>query len=141
MKLKQRLLVRESFIRVLPIANIAAGLFYQRLFELDPSLRVLFKGDMTEQGRKLMSTIKMAVYSLERWDEIRPALQELGRRHAHYGVTAKHYDTVAEALLWMLAQGLGEAFTPEVREAWIELYTSIAATMQEAAAEAVVAMA
>jgi hemoglobin-like flavoprotein len=132
---EQKVLVQNSFEQVLPIADVAAELFYGRLFELDPSLRPLFRGDMKEQGRALMSMIKVAVAGLDNLEKIVPAVQSLGRRHATYGVTDGHYDTVAAALLWTLEQGLGEAFTPEVKGAWVEVYTILATTMKDAAAE------
>ena len=132
---QQKVLVQNSFEQVLPIADVAAELFYGRLFELDPSLRPLFRGDMKEQGRALMSMIKVAVAGLNNLEKIVPAVQSLGRRHAAYGVTDAHYDTVAAALLWTLEQGLGEAFTPEVKGAWVEVYTILAMTMKEAAAD------
>ncbi len=127
-------LVRQSFAKVAPIAPTAAAMFYQRLFTLDPSLRPLFKGNMEEQGRKLISMIGTAVANLHRLHSIAAALRDLGRRHAGYGVQSSHYDTVATALLWTLEQGLGEDFTPETRQAWVDFYTILAATMQEPAA-------
>ncbi|HET7090540.1 MAG TPA: globin family protein [Anaerolineae bacterium] len=137
----QKLLVRASFEKVLPIANAAAALFYRRLFELDPSLKPLFKGDMREQGRKLMSAIQLVVAGLDRLDKIVPAVQHLGRRHAGYGVKPEHYRTVGAALLWTLEQGLGEAFTPETKDAWIAAYTLLSDTMIAAAEDEVVSIA
>lgn len=131
---EQIALVRSSFTKVVPIKETAADLFYTRLFELDPSLRPLFKGDMKEQGLKLMTMIGTAVGGLDRLDSIVPAVQALGRRHAGYGVQDKHYDTVASALLWTLEQGLGAAFTPDVKSAWTSAYGVLAGTMKEAAA-------
>ena len=127
-------LVRESFAKVAPIAPAAAAMFYDRLFVLDPSLRPLFKGDMDEQGRKLMTMIGTAVANLHRLDAVVRTVRDLGRRHAGYGVQPSHYNTVASALLWTLEQGLGDDFTPATRQAWIECYTVLAGTMQEAAA-------
>jgi hemoglobin-like flavoprotein len=127
-------LVRDSFAKVVPIAPQAAALFYGRLFVLDPSLRPLFKGDMDEQGRKLMAMIGTAVANLRNLEVIVPAVQDLGRRHAGYGVQPAHYDTVAAALLWTLGQGLGDAFTPPVEAAWTEAYTTLATVMKDAAA-------
>jgi nitric oxide dioxygenase len=126
-------LVRESFAKVAPIAETAAGLFYGRLFELDPALKPLFKGDMKEQGRKLMQMIGTAVAGLDRLDAIVPAVEALGKRHAGYGVASAHYDTVGAALLWTLEQGLGAAFTPEVKAAWAETYGLLAGVMKKAA--------
>jgi hemoglobin-like flavoprotein len=83
-------LVRESFAKVAPIAPAAAAIFYDRLFALDPALRPLFKGDMAEQGRKLMSMIGTAVADLGQLDAIVPAVRDLGRRHAGYGVQPSH---------------------------------------------------
>lgn len=135
----QKKAVQTSFARVEPIAEAAAAMFYTRLFELDPSLRRLFKGDMTEQGRKLMAMLTVAVRGLDRLDELVPAVQQLGARHAAYGVTDGHYDTVAAALLWTLDKGLGADFTPEVRDAWVAVYTVLATTMQAGAARSATA--
>jgi hemoglobin-like flavoprotein len=126
-------LVKESFDLVEPIAPQAAELFYANLFALDPSLQQLFKSDMVAQGEKLMKMIGVAVSLLGEPQTLMPALQRLGRRHADYGVSDEHYDTVGTALLTTLQQGTGVAFTPEVREAWIDVYGVIARTMKEAA--------
>ena len=128
-------LVQDSFKQVEPIAETAAALFYDRLFALDPALRPLFRGDMTEQGRKLMQALTIVVKGLTRLDKILPAVQDLGRRHVHYGVQDRHYDTVGAALLWTLEQGLGEAFTPPVKDAWATAYGLLAGAMKAAAAE------
>ena len=130
---EQKKLVKESFAMVLPIADVAAGLFYSRLFELDPALRALFKGNMEEQGRKLMTMIRVAVANLDRIDTIVPAVQNLGERHVNYGVEDDHYETVGSALLWTLEKGLGDAFTAETRVAWAEVYALLAETMKDAA--------
>lgn len=128
-------LVQSSFEKVKPIADKAAELFYQRLFELSPSLRPLFKGDMKEQERKLMATLALAVEGLRQPEKIISPVQKLGRNHAGYGVKDEYYDIVGEALLWTLAQGLGEEFTPPVRKAWEEAYKFLSEIMKDAAAE------
>lgn len=129
-------LVQRTFEAVRPIATEAAALFYGRLFELDPTLRPLFRGDLTEQGRKLMTTLAVVVKGLSRLDTILPAVEQLGARHAGYGVEEAHYDTVGAALLWTLRQGLGTAFTPEVEAAWTAAYTTLAGAMIDAARRA-----
>src|SRR5215510_5823041 len=110
--------VQSTWVKLLPIKASAAQLFYEKLFETDPSLRALFKGDMRQQGEKLMQVIDAAVNGLSRLEEITAAIQELGRRHAAYGVKDHHYDTVGVALLWTLSESLGSEFTPEAKEAW-----------------------
>lgn len=130
---KQIALVQESWNRVQPIADAAAELLYARLFALDPSLKVLFKGDMRGQGRKVMAMITVAVSSLTRLESIVPAVQALGRRHAGYGVEERHYTVVESALIWTLAQGLGAGFTREVEDAWRTAYGVLATTMKQAA--------
>jgi hemoglobin-like flavoprotein len=136
---EQKALVQTTFAKVAPIADAAAAMFYARLFELDPRLRSLFTGDMSEQGRKLMRMIGMAVNGLDRLDELVPAVRQLGIRHAGYGVTDDHYGTVAAALLWTLERGLGADYTPAVEEAWTTVYSVLATTMKEAAASVAVA--
>lgn len=126
-------LVQHSFALVEPIAPQAAAMFYDNLFKTDPSLRHLFRGDMAEQGGRLMSMIGSAVKMLGQQDKLIPVLQAMGRRHVGYGVTDAHYAPVGAALLLTLKQGLGDAFTPEVHEAWATLYGVISQTMQDAA--------
>ena len=130
---KQKALVQESFEKVRPIAETAANLFYNRLFTLDPSLRGLFRGDMNEQGRKLMQMIAVAVKGLDHLEALVPAVEELGRRHVGYGVRDAHYETVGSALLWTLERGLGADFTPEVKEAWAVVYGLLTDVMQRGA--------
>ena len=130
-------LVQDSFEQVKPIAGVAADLFYDRLFELDANLRPLFKSDLSEQKHSLMTTLSFAVAGLNRPEAILPAVRQLGARHVGYGVAAQHYQTVGAALLWTLAQGLGDQFTPDVEEAWTAVYTLLAQTMQEGTLEPV----
>lgn len=126
-------LVKSSFDKVTPIADTAAAMFYAKLFELDPTLKPLFKGDMKQQGRKLMAMIGAAVNGLGKLDQLIPVVQGLGRRHVGYGVKPEHYATVGTALLWTLEQGLGPDFTDETRDAWSEVYEVLATVMQDAA--------
>lgn len=133
---EQKQLVQSTFAMVLPIADTAAKLFYTKLFEIDPELQGLFKGDMEEQGRKLMKIIATAVNGLDKLDEIVPVVEDLGKRHVAYGVEDKDYDTVGSALIWTLQQGLDDKFTPEVEEAWVVVYTLLADTMKNAAVQA-----
>jgi len=128
-------LIKASWTAVEPIADTAAELFYGRLFELDPALRRLFRRtDMAAQRKVLMQTLAVVVKSLDRLDQIVPAVQALGRRHAGYGVRAEHYETVGAALLWTLEQGLGDGFSPAVRDAWAQAYGTLASVMIDAAA-------
>ncbi len=129
-------LVQASFSEIVPRAEAAAAIFYNRLFEIDPSLRPMFKGDLGEQGRKLMQMLGVAVRGLSRLDELAPSVRSLGERHAGYGVEDRHYDTVGTALLWTLEKGLGTGFTRDVRDAWTAAYTLLARTMQEGAVAA-----
>lgn len=128
-------LVQTSFEQLAPNAERAAEMFYCRLFELDSSLRSLFQGDQKEQQTKLMQMMTVAVKGLSCPDSLVPALQDLGRRHAGYGVQDAHYNTVGAALLWTLKRSLGDALTLEVEEAWVAVYVLIATTMKRAARE------
>src|SRR5262245_64062658 len=129
----QKTLVQETFAIITPIADDAAALFYQRLFKLDPSLEGMFRGDMKEKRKKLMKMLTAAVKGLDRIDQLVPVVEDLGRRHATYGVADKHYDTVGAALLWTLEQGLGPAFTPECCEAWATVYGILGGRMKDGA--------
>jgi len=128
-------LVQTSFAQVAPIAATAADLFYGRLFEIAPQLRSMFPEDLSEQKKKLMAMLGTAVAGLNQLDTLMPAVRALGRRHGGYGVTARHYAPVGSALLWTLEKGLGEAFTPEVKDAWATTYIVLSTTMIDAANE------
>jgi len=131
---EQRAIVRDTWGQVGPIADTAATLFYERLFEIDPDVRTLFRhADMTSQRGKLIAAISTVVAELDRLDALVPMIAALGRRHAGYGVTDAHYDTVGAALLWTLEKGLGDAWTPAAADAWTTAYTTIAGVMRSAA--------
>lgn len=135
MEQKTITLVQESFEKVKPIAPIAAKIFYTKLFELDPALKPLFpSGDeaMVEQGNKLMMMLSSAVAGLSNLEMLVPVLQNLGKRHVEYKVKPSHYATVGSALLDTLATGLGDDFTPEVKEAWTSVYGTMATVMIDA---------
>jgi len=136
MNQEQIQIVQSTFARVRNDVDGVAALFYGRLFEIAPEVRPMFRGDMTAQGRKLMTALALAVDSLTRLESLIPALESLGRGHVKYGVEDKHYDLVGQALLWTLEKGLGLAWTPEARDAWATTYGIVAGVMQRAAAEA-----
>lgn len=133
MTAEQTQLVQTSWDKVVPISDQAAALFYGRLFEIDPELKPLFKSDIHEQGKKLMQMITMAVRGLSDPGKLIPAVEDLGRRHVGYNVRMKDYETVGAALLWTLEKGLGDGWTPAVKEAWVAVYTLLAETMRKAA--------
>lgn len=133
MTARQTELVQSTWEQVVPIADQAAALFYKRLFELDPELKPMFKSDITEQGKKLMQMITMAVRGLNDLPKLVTVVEDLGRRHVAYGVRHHDYDTVGASLLWTLEQGLGKDFTPDVKEAWVLTYQTLASVMQKAA--------
>jgi hemoglobin-like flavoprotein len=130
---EQKRNVQHTFAQLTPLAAAnVAELFYLRLFQLDPDVKVLFRGDLEVQGRKLMQMLGVAVQCLDDMEQLVPTVQDLGRRHAGYGVQDHHYATVGEALLWTLEKTLGSDFTPETRAAWATVYTFIATLMKEA---------
>jgi hemoglobin-like flavoprotein len=125
-------LIRSTFSEVDRISQVFALTFYQRLFESDPRLRALFHNDIEEQSRKLMQFLRKLVESIDHTEDITPALESLGRRHATYGVREEHYETVGAALLWAFGQVLGGGFTADARAAWERLYVNVAETMKRA---------
>jgi hemoglobin-like flavoprotein len=133
--------VQASFTKVAPIAETAAGLFYARLFELDPQLKHLFKGDMKRQGMMLMSMIATAVRGLSNTEALLPMVKNLGRRHVGYGVKDSHYAIVGQALIETLEKGLGKDFDAQTREAWLGAYSLLSSVMKSGAAEMQVARA
>src|SRR5215217_7710908 len=128
---EQKQLVRQSFASLQPASGLVGRLFYDRLFQLAPQLRPLFKGHPEEQARKLMQMLGLAVQGLDRLEDLVPLVCALGERHAAYGVSDEDYETVGAALIWALGVGLGPPFTRATREAWLALYQLPARTMQE----------
>lgn len=127
-------IVQATWRLVTPIADQAADIFYKRLFEIDPSTRPLFASiDLAEQRRKLMLVLDTAVNGLDHLDRLLPVVEELGRRHAGYGVVERHYGSVGEALLATLAEGLGDAWSPRAAAAWTKTYDILSSVMMSAA--------
>lgn len=133
---QQKDLVKKTWVMVVPISDKAAELFYGRLFELEPEYKAMFKHDMTEQGKKLMKTINIAVEALDDLEPLIPTLKQMGADHVGYGVKERDYNVVGASLLWTLEKGLGEEFTDEVKNAWGAVYEVLASVMKEGAAEA-----
>jgi hemoglobin-like flavoprotein len=131
---EQKNLVKTTWAMVVPIADTAAGLFYDRLFAIDTSTRAMFTStNMAEQKKKLMQALAFVIGGLDKVEQLVPTIQTLGRNHVRYGVTDTHYDSVGAALLWTLEQGLKDAWTPDVKNAWIAAYTTVAGVMKDAA--------
>jgi nitric oxide dioxygenase len=122
-------LVQDSFAKVVPISEQAAVLFYDRLFEIAPQVKAMFPTDMTEQRKKLMGTLAVVVQGLSNLESILPAASALAKRHVSYGAKPAHYPVVGAALLWTLEKGLGDAWTPEVAEAWTAAYGTLSGYM------------
>ena len=125
--------IRDSFVKATAKPGEVSERFYQRLFALDPSVRGLFHGDMREQGRKLVDTLNVIVASIGDLERLLPSVRDLGTRHAHYGVKEHHYATVGKALLWALAQSVGQSFGKPARVAWQKAYRILADEMIRAA--------
>ena len=131
---EQKNLVKTTWAMVVPIADTAAGLFYDRLFAIDISTRSMFTAtNMAEQRKKLMQALSFVIGGLDKTEQLLPTIQSLGRNHVRYGVTEQHYDSVGAALLWTLEQGLKDAWTPAVKDAWVAAYTLVAGVMKDAA--------
>jgi len=122
-------LVQDSFAKVAPISDVAASMFYERLFEIAPEVKPMFPADMTDQRKKLMATLAVVVNGLARLEGILPAASALARKHVNYGVKAEHYAPVGAALLWTLQKGLGDDWTPPTAEAWTNAYTTLSGFM------------
>jgi len=122
-------LVQESFAKVVPISEAAAVIFYDRLFEVAPSVRAMFPEDMSGQRKKLMMMLAAVVGGLNNLDSILPAASALAKRHVGYGAKPEHYPVVGGALLYTLEKGLGSAWTPELAEAWAAAYGTLSGYM------------
>ncbi|HEX3134550.1 MAG TPA: globin family protein [Planctomycetota bacterium] len=125
--------VQRTWELCVPIADTAADLFYAKLFQLDPKLRVLFPSELKEQKQRLMTMLTAVVRGLKDLGALVPAVQALGKRHVAYGVKEQDYDTVGVALLDTLEKGLGPNWNPQVKDAWVVVYGVLASTMKAAA--------
>lgn len=126
-------LIQDSFKKVAPISDVAAEIFYARLFEIAPEVKLMFKGDMTELGAKLMATLGVVVNGLRDLDKIVPVAQDLAVRHVDYGVKSEDYTPVGEALIYTLDKGLGDDFTPDLKDSWVAAYATLSGVMISAA--------
>ena len=126
-------LIQETFDFIRPSMSVVTEMFYTRLFHVAPEMRELFPDDMKEQRRKLRAMLAHLVDNLTGLEELVPAIQELGCRHTKYAADRSDYNTVSDALIWTLEQGLGEMFTDEVREAWAAAFDTLSEIMIEAA--------
>jgi nitric oxide dioxygenase len=122
-------LVQQSFAKVAPISDQAAMIFYDRLFEVAPSVKAMFPADLTEQRKKLMTTLAVVVNGLTNLEAVLPAASALAKRHVSYGARPEHYPVVGGALLWTLEKGLGDAWTAEIAAAWTAAYGTLSGYM------------
>lgn len=131
--------VQQSFKQVVPIADKVGRIFYARLFETHPEVRPMFAEDIQPQAKKLVQMLALIVNSLHKLDTILPVVDDLARRHKSYGVVDAHYPVVGDTLIWTLEQGLGDAFTPQVKRAWATAFDTLSSVMITAAKEPVAA--
>ena len=131
---RQKQIICESFPLIREIAIPVSLLFYGRLFDLDPSLRRLFKIDMKEQSKKLVAMLDALVEGIDDWERIVPVMRKLGQRHVGYGVKEQHYDTLCSALVWAFGQALQPGFDDEVRAAWTAVIRAVNEQMKIGAA-------
>jgi hemoglobin-like flavoprotein len=124
-------LVQESWRKIEPVKEIAAELFYVRLFELDPILRAVCGDDMKDRHKRFTQVVGATVRGLARVDMLLPAVREFGMRHPLPGEIEPHHANVANALLWMLEKALRGDFTPEVKAAWIKGYGMLSQTIRQ----------
>ena len=135
---EQKQIVQNTWQLMVPTADTASCLFYERLFEIDPTTRPLFRAEsLPEQKRKLMQVLGIVVRGLDDLGNLMPIVEDLGRRHSGYGVTEQHYQSVGSALLWTLRKGLGQAWTAEAEVAWCKVYALLSGVMRSAAASSV----
>ena len=133
MDVKQIQLVQRTFEQqVRPVSQEAGEMLYLRLFEMEPSLKPLFKGDMKRQAEMVMTAIGLAIQSLDQPEQVKTATKELGIRHYTYGVQPAYYNIFGAALIWALEQVMGPDFTPEIKEAWTEAYAVLSQAMRDA---------
>jgi len=133
MNIEQVELVRDSLVHVRPIADHIAESFYSHMFEIAPQLRKLFTGNMKTQGTMLMTSLELAVSSLDDMESILSSVQALGERHVSYGVKKAYYPYAKESFLWALEKHLKDEFTPTLKRAWSEAFDTLIEVMSNAA--------
>jgi len=129
--------LRES-ISLLPMEDLGPiHEFYSRLFELAPDARTLFSGQIDLQAKKFADMLAWVIAHLEKPDQLCREMRELGARHSGYGVKVDQYAPVGSALIWMFQNALGNRFTPEMEEAWLEAYAFISLEAERGSRESV----
>lgn len=130
---QQVALVQESFEKIAAMGEPAWQSFYAELFALEPSLKQMFKGDISEQRKKLLAALALVMRALHAPATILAPLKSLAVKHVGYGVKPEHYTCMGHALLRTLNNALGDEFTPELRTAWAAAFQTLATIMKEAA--------
>jgi nitric oxide dioxygenase len=126
-------LIRDSFHRLQPDVETASELFYDRLFEIAPELRAMFRSDMTGQGMRFMSTLGIIVQHLDDPQALRPHLEHLAQGHAAFGVKREHFHPMGQALIRTMREILGENFPAGADAAWEAAYDDLAREMVQLA--------
>ncbi|EKV03296.1 hemoglobin-like flavoprotein [Leptolyngbya sp. PCC 7375] len=127
-------LLEQSFALVAPKADDLVSTFYDHLFTDYPDARPLFEHtDMAKQKQMLKGGLVMVVENLRKPDILSKALKGLGARHVKYGALPAHYPLVGNSLLKTLEQYAGDAWTSDVKDAWVGAYGAITELMLEGA--------
>jgi hemoglobin-like flavoprotein len=127
----------QESVELLPMGDLApVNEFYRRLFELAPEVRLLFKTDMGLQAKKFSDMLAWVIKHLAHSDELCREMRALGARHNGYGVKIDQYAPIGSALMWMFQRTLGDRFTPEMEEAWLEFYAFASLEMERGSREA-----
>ena len=127
---KQKDLIKSTWALVAAIDPVVVGgLFYNRLFEIAPQVKHMFRSPIDGQSKKLLAMIGYIITRLDRLETILPEIERLAKKHISYGVKPDHYATVGDALLWTLEKGLGEHWDEEVKDAWTTCYVLLSNVM------------
>src|SRR5215210_4270065 len=109
MTTKQIELIKSSWSMVGTIDPVTVGtLFYNRLFELAPEVKSMFRSSIPEQSKKLLAMLGYVVSKLDKLEDVMDEVSKLAQRHVNYGVKDEHYTVVGSALLWTLEKGLAD---------------------------------
>jgi nitric oxide dioxygenase len=122
-------LIRDSFHLLEPDVETASELLYERLFEIAPELRAMFRSDMAGQGMQFMSTLGVILQHLDDPQALRPHLEHLAQGHAAYGVKPEHFRLMGQALIWAMRKTMGDKFPEGAAAAWETAYELLAREM------------
>jgi hemoglobin-like flavoprotein len=127
-------LLEQSFEQLKPNLEEFISSFYLTLFHDSPQIGHLFDHtDMAKQRKMMFGALTLVMENLRNPEAMDTALKGLGARHVQYGALPEYYPLFGRSLLKAMATSLGERWTPQLQQAWVDAYVALTSLMLEGA--------